>query len=150
MKVELTPWCAQDYHVTFAKIYVLRARTRGHRASDIFGAQHPLMCASFNAESARRYNESCNVLHIRDQFHQHFTSRFCTNRSQKCEKTLMTVILCFLKSLCIKADHKHVGEIDTRLETTRERGSCDLTFFMQISPREMILLVNIFFFSNFR
>jgi len=70
--------------------YMSCARTRGHRASDIFCAQHPLMCASFNTESARRYIESCNVLHIRGQFHQHFTSSFCTNRSQKCDKTLMT------------------------------------------------------------
>jgi len=47
------------------------------------------------------------------QFHQHFTSSFCVQRSQKCKKTWLS-LFAILGSLCLNAVCKYVSEIDYR------------------------------------
>ncbi len=50
---------------------------------------------------------------IRGQFQQHFSSSFCTRRSQKRKKTLMTWLsFALFESARVKDVYKHVGEID--------------------------------------
>ena len=52
---------------------------------------------------------------FKGQFHQHFMSSFHAPRSQKCKKDSLVKQLFLLSgSECIKAEHKHVDEIDPR------------------------------------
>ena len=54
-------------------------------------------------------------METRRQFHQHFTSSFYANRSQKCKKDSQVKRIFALSGyLHVKPVCKHVGEIDPR------------------------------------
>ena len=127
--------------------YMSCARTREHRASDIFGAQHLLMRVHFDANFSRKDTESCNVLHIRDQFHQRvYVQLFCV-QILKAQKAAWVDCLFWAFGICSRKSCRYnVSEIDSRGQFHQPTGAKhkSAVFFNRFVN---LIFVNLFFWK---